>query len=79
MKNKRGQYTIGALFSTFLIVVVFAALAPVLLSVIANASSNLSAAGHGSAATILALIPLALVIAIVWGIFTYARPYFAQQ
>lgn len=79
LKNICGQYTIGAIFSTFLIVIIFAALSPVLLSTIENTTGNLSDAGYGSAALILALVPLAMVIAIIWGIFTYARPYFAER
>ena len=75
IKNKKGQYTLVGLFTTFLILVVFSALAPTISEVVTNTSNNLS----GTAGIVVKLIPLGIVIAILSSIFIYARPYFNTQ
>ena len=69
MKGKKGQVTIWGILSIFMVLVVFAAIIPVIMDQITNATASL---GAGTASTLLNLTPLFIVIGIIGGIFFYS-------
>jgi len=76
MQSETGQMSIGSLITVFIVIVLFSALSPMLNDFINDA---VAAFGTGStAATIIQLWPMGLAIAILWGIFIYAKPYYER-
>lgn len=75
--NNKGQVgnTIIGILTIFVVVVIFSALAPVLQEIIDNTSAVIG----GTAAFVLALVPLAIVVAILASAFNIASPYFEQR
>lgn len=71
---KKGQLSIETLIITFMVIVVFSALTPVLNYFVNYGSTQLGS--YSTAATIIDLFPLAVAIGIFWGIFTRAKPYY---
>jgi len=72
--GQKAQLGIDTLISVFIVIIVFAALTPTLNYFVNYAAVELGA--FSAATTIIELFPLAIVIAIFWGIFIRAKPYY---
>jgi len=76
LDSSTGQISIGTLISVFIVIVLFAALSPTLNYFVCYAISSFGS--NSTASTIISLWPLGMAIAILWGIFIYAKPYYER-
>lgn len=76
LETEKGQLSIGSLIMVLIVIILFSALAPTL-----NYFVNFAVITFGAGtptSTIIQLWPLGMALAILWGIFIYAKPYYEQ-
>ena len=74
LEDTHAQISLGTLFTIIMVIIVFSALTPTLNYFVNYGVTQLGAGSQAS--IIIQLWPLAIVIAIMWGIFIRARPYY---
>ncbi len=78
-KDKKGQFTILALFTLFITLVVTVQFLPMIYDICYNISQVCEEKGDYVAAFLVRLIPVSIVIVELASIFYYAKPYIIKE